>query len=102
MSTTEQLFIGIGGNVVAIDPATGEERWRTKLASSNITTVGSVGGALYAASQGELSRLDPTTGTILWTNKLKGLGLGVVSFPGADAGAIAAAVAHARAQAAAQ
>jgi outer membrane protein assembly factor BamB len=102
VSAREQLFIGIGGKVVAIDPSTGEERWRTKLASSSITTVGIVGGALYAAAQGELSRLDPATGTILWTNKLSGLGLGVLTFPGADAGGTAAAVAHARAQAAAQ
>lgn len=85
-----RLFIGIGGNVVALDSATGQELWRTRLKAAGVATVAVVGGALYGAAGGELCRLDPGTGTILWRNKLKGLGVGVVAFPGAGADALAA------------
>ncbi len=71
-----RLFIGVGGHAVALDPASGEEIWRTKLKTSSVATVAIVGGALYGAANGELFRLDPATGAILWKNRLKGLGMG--------------------------
>jgi outer membrane protein assembly factor BamB len=82
---TSQLFIGIKGHVVAIDVATGEELWRTKMKGSGLATVAVVGGHLYGAANGEVFRLDPSTGQIVWQNKLPGLGLGIVTFPGSDA-----------------
>ena len=96
----DRLFIGIGGRVVALDPATGEELWRQKLATSGPATIAIVGEALYGAAAGELSRLDPATGRVLWTNKLERLGLGVVAFPGGSEAAVHAAVEQARQQAA--
>jgi outer membrane protein assembly factor BamB len=84
------LFIGIGGHVVAIDPRDGSEIWRTKLASlSPYVTIYRTGSQLYAATGGELWRIDPASGEILWENKLKGLGVGMICFPGSDIDAAA-------------
>ena len=95
------LIIGVGGHVVAIDPATGDELWRSKIKSSSFVTVHEVGDRIYAGANGELFCLDRARGTILWHNKLKGLGLGVVAFAGEHETVIAAAEAAARAAAAA-
>jgi outer membrane protein assembly factor BamB len=97
---SDRLFIGIGGHVVAVDPSTGEEVWRTKLKTSAVTTVTVAGGVLYGAAGGELFRLDPATGDILWRNRLKGLGMGVVAFVGAS-DVVAAEVSEQRRRAAA-
>ncbi len=101
-SLSTRLFIGVGGHVVAIDPATGEEVWRTKLKTSSFATVSLTDAGLFGAAGGELFRLDPATGSVLWHNKLKGLGMGLVAFPGsADVAGAAAAIAQQRAAAAA-
>jgi outer membrane protein assembly factor BamB len=106
---SDRLFIGVGGHIVAIDPGTGEEIWRTKLKTSGlaldsslIATVSVAGSRVYGAAGGELFCLDPTSGDILWRNRLKRLGMGVVTFPGtSDAVALAASVAEQRRAAAA-
>lgn len=92
------LFLGVGGHVVAIDAATGEETWRTRLKATTFTTVWSDGNRVYAGAQGELFCLDAATGQVLWHNPLKGLGRGIVAFPG---GGVEAALAAAQAAAAA-
>ena len=92
------LFLGVGGHVVALDPASGQELWRTKIKDSSVTTIWSVGQRIYAGSQGEVFCLDAAVGHVLWHNKLKGLGQGVVAFPGSEPEA-AAAVAAAQAAA---
>lgn len=86
----EPLYIGIGGHVVAIDRATGEERWRRKLRSSSFITIAVEAGAVYAGAQGELFCLDPKTGSILWHNRLKGLGHNLIAFGGSSTTAITA------------
>ncbi len=102
MSThNDHLFIGVGGHVVAVDPATGEEVWRTKLKTSTFATVALTDAGLFGAAGGELFRLDPATGSILWRNKLKGLGMGIVTFPGSGEAAGQAAAQAQRQQAAA-
>lgn len=77
-----QLFVGVGGHLLAIDPATGTERWRTKLKTGSFVTVFLAGKRVYAGAAGELFCLDPASGHILWRNKLPGLGVGVVAFAG--------------------
>ena len=94
------LYLGVGGHVVAIDAATGEEIWRTKLKSTTFTTVWSDGKRVYAGAQGEVFCVDAAAGNVLWLNTLKGLGRGIVAFPGSGLEA-AAAVAAAQAAAAA-
>ncbi len=99
MQTSKQnvLIIGIGGYVVAIDPSTGTEIWRTKLKSpllesSVFVTVFQSGSRVFAGFSGELFCLDGATGNVLWQNKLKGLGMGLVSFPCTPEAAFIAAV----------
>jgi len=93
----KSLIIGVGGHVVAIDPATGDELWRTKLRSSTYVTLSETADRIYAGANGELFCLDRARGNLLWHNKLKGLGLGIVAFGDDYASIIAAAEAAAAA-----
>ena len=70
-------WVGVGGSVVAVDIATGSERWRTRLKRGN-SRVGLAADAdrILATAAGEVFCLDATTGRILWRNRLRGLGLG--------------------------
>jgi len=97
--STNQMFIGVGGHVVAIDPSTGSEIWRTKLKSSAFVTLTLSPHRILAGAGGELFCLDPSSGAVLWHNKLKGLGYGVVTFPG-DSDLVAEAASRAGRQAA--
>ncbi len=74
------LITGISGHVVAIDPTTGSELWRTKLKGSDIVTTVLQDGRIYAGTKGELFCVDPSSGAVLWRNNLKGLGLGLIAF----------------------
>jgi hypothetical protein len=77
------VFIGIRGTVLALDRATGEEIWRTKLKGDFVNLV-LQDGSLFATANGELFCLDPASGEIRWNNQLKGLGIGIVSIASAD------------------
>ncbi|MGA3259647.1 MAG: PQQ-binding-like beta-propeller repeat protein [Bryobacteraceae bacterium] len=79
MSQTNLIFIGIAGTVVALDSATGQEVWRSKLKGGDFVNVVLQDGSLYATSHGELFCLDPATGSLRWQNPLKGLGLGLIT-----------------------
>lgn len=79
MARTSSIFIGIDGKVVALDPNTGAEVWRTKLKTGDFVNVTLLDGNLYATAKGELFCLDPATGNIRWQNQLKGLGRGLVT-----------------------
>jgi outer membrane protein assembly factor BamB len=92
-SKLEPLYIGIGGHVVCLHPATGAEVWRTKLKSAAYVTLYQVDGRILAGAGGELFCLEPRTGEILWRNKLKGLGMGVIAFAGSEVASMAAAIA---------
>ncbi len=92
MNDQDLTVIGIGGHVLALDPATGTEVWRTKLKGSDFVTVSIVGGKIYAAAGGELFCLDLSTGQVLWNNRLKGLGTGLVSLASGSEAAAAATI----------
>ena len=79
MAQISMLFIGINGIVLALDRATGQEVWRSKLKGSQFVNVALDGGELYATTLGEIFRLDPETGHVRWNNKLSGLGRGLVT-----------------------
>src|SRR5678809_1286200 len=68
--------MGIQGTVLALDPSTGLELWRTVLKGRQFVNVTLQGETIVAATKGEVFALDPATGQILWNNKLSGLGLG--------------------------
>jgi len=76
----DRLFVGVGSHLVAIDPATGTEIWRTKLKTASFVTVALAGNHLLGGAGGEVFCLDPSTGKIIWRNRLKGLGIGLVAF----------------------
>ncbi len=102
MGTGSQLLvIGIGGHVVAIDPASGTEVWRTRIKRADFVTVQPAGSVVFAGAGGELFCLDATGGQILWHNKLKGLGNGLVTFASSAEAAAAAGLAAKRRAAAA-
>ena len=98
----DPLFIAIGGHAVALDSRTGEEIWRTKVkSSSSYATMSMVDGRLLMGVSGEVFCLNPSNGEVIWHNKLKGLGMGIVAFPGTDVAQVAAAAAAAAAAGAA-
>ncbi len=84
MPQTSVLFIGINGTVLAVDRASGQEIWRTKLKGGDFVNVVLESGDLFAAAHGELYCLDIATGRVRWHNPLKGLGWGPVSIAGAN------------------
>ena len=73
------VYVGIKGHVMALDVATGAERWRTKLKGSDFVHVVSDGSRLFAAVRGEIFCLDGATGAVLWNNRLPGMGMGLAS-----------------------
>ena len=73
------IVIGISGCAVALDRATGQEIWRTKLKGGDFVNVAFVGEDLFATAHGELYCLDPATGRIRWNNPLKGLGYNLIT-----------------------
>lgn len=72
----ENVYLGMNGYVVCLKQKNGEEVWRKKLKSSQITNVTLDGEAIYAYAGGHLFCLRAKDGKILWENKLSGLGYG--------------------------
>jgi outer membrane protein assembly factor BamB len=79
MKTTDLVFIGIKGSVVALDRATGQQVWATHLKGSDFVNVVVQNGAVLASCYGEIFCLDPLTGDALWHNPLKGFGRGLAT-----------------------
>ena len=94
---SDLLFAGLRGHVVALDKATGSERWRTKLKGAEFVHLVSDDRLLYASTRGNVFALDPTTGAVLWQNPMKGLGFGLAALV-AGAGAQSDAVLEAARQ----
>lgn len=72
----DTLFLGTHGHVAALDPATGEERWRVSLPGTGFRIVSLIheDGRLFAATRGHVFCLDARNGDVLWRNDLSGLG----------------------------
>ena len=79
MKTSDLVFVGIKGSVVALNRATGQQVWATHLKGSNFVNVAVQNGAVLASCYGEIFCLDPLTGDALWHNPLKGFGLGLAT-----------------------
>lgn len=73
------IYLGIKGTVIALNRATGEELWQTKLKGSDFVNVILDGNQLYATTKGEIFCLSTKTGEPLWHNNLTGMGLGLIS-----------------------
>jgi outer membrane protein assembly factor BamB len=79
MKTSDLVFIGIRGSVVALNRVTGEQGWSTHLKGSDFVNVVLEKGVLLASCYGEIFCLDPLTGKGLWHNRLKGFGTGLAT-----------------------
>jgi outer membrane protein assembly factor BamB len=79
MGNSQAVLVGIRGRVLALEPGTGTELWRTRLKGGDFVNIVLTEDRVYATTQGEVFCLDPATGTILWHNPLKGLGTGLTS-----------------------
>ena len=79
MKTSDLVFIGIKGSVVALNRATGEQVWATHLKGSDFVNVVVQDGTVLASCYGEIFCLDPFTGNARWHNPLKGFGLGLAT-----------------------
>lgn len=76
MKTSELVFIGIKGSVVALSRATGQQVWTTHLKGMSFVNVVLEEGTVLASCCGEVFCFDPLTGKSLWHNPLKGFGRG--------------------------
>jgi outer membrane protein assembly factor BamB len=79
MKTSELIFIGIKGSVVALHRVTGEHVWATHLKGSDFVNVVVQNDTVVASCYGEIFCLDPLTGNALWHNPLKGFGTGLAT-----------------------
>ena len=67
------LYVGTNRHVLALDPRTGAELWRTKLPKGGIgspVTIVIKGQNLYVGHHGRVYGLDRRNGSILWQNDL--------------------------------
>jgi hypothetical protein len=75
MKTSELVFIGIKGSVIALNRSTGEQVWATRLRGSDFVNVIVEDDMILASCYGEIYCLDSLTGQKLWHNRLKGYGM---------------------------
>src|SRR5437879_1457881 len=73
MRTSDLVFIGIKGAVMALNRAKGQQEWVTRLKGSDFVNIILQQEAVLASWHGEIFSLDPLTGEVLWHNSLKGL-----------------------------
>src|SRR5512139_3800419 len=79
MKTSDLVFVGIKGSVVALNRATGEQVWATHLKGADFVNVFVQDGTVLASCYGEVFCLDPLTGNGRWHNRLKGFGTGLAT-----------------------
>ncbi|MEI6233403.1 MAG: PQQ-binding-like beta-propeller repeat protein [Planctomycetota bacterium] len=82
MDTSNILYIGLKGQVTAINKFNGEKIWGTELpagAFNQFVTLLVEDNHVYAHTGGELFCLDAHSGDIKWQNGLPGMGYDVAS-----------------------
>lgn len=79
MKTSELVFIGIKGSVVALNHATGKQVWATHLKGSGFVNAVVERDRVFAICCGEVFCIDALTGDALWHNPLKGFGIGLAT-----------------------
>jgi outer membrane protein assembly factor BamB len=79
MKTTDLIFIGIRGSVVALNRNTGVQEWATHLKGYSFVNVVVEDDRVIATCYGEAFCLEPLNGGKLWHNPLKGFGMGLAT-----------------------
>jgi outer membrane protein assembly factor BamB len=77
--SSSKVFLGVHGDVVALDRSTGQELWHAELPGSDFVNLVLDQDRIIATTRGKAFCIDASTGQILWRNDLPGLGLGLVS-----------------------
>ena len=84
MNTSDLIFIGIKGSVVALYRDTGQQAWATRLKGSDFVNVVLERDKVLATAYGEIFCLDALAGKVLWHNPLKGYGRGLATMATED------------------
>jgi outer membrane protein assembly factor BamB len=84
MKTSDLIFIGIKGSVVALYRDTGQQAWATHLKGMDFVNVALEHDKVLATACGELFCLDAAQGNALWHNPLKGFGRGLATIATED------------------
>ncbi len=84
MKTSDLIFIGIKGSVVALYRDTGQPAWATRLKGMDFVNVVLEGDKVLATACGEIFCLDALAGRLLWNNPLKGYGRGLATIATED------------------
>ena len=82
--SSSKVFLGVHGEVLALDRTTGQELWSTKLAGSDFVNLLVDQDRIIATSKGEVFCLEEATGQILWKNNLPGMGWGLITIATAN------------------
>jgi outer membrane protein assembly factor BamB len=95
MKNSKFVYIGIRGSVVALDRASGQQVWATRLKGYDFVNLMVLDDAILATSYGEIYCLNQLSGKTLWHNPLKGYGTGLAAIatannPGNGSAAMAA------------
>lgn len=78
----QHIVLFLNGNVVRVDPLTGQPLWITKQPKgihARFATVLIDGDMVLVGANGHIFALDIEDGRILWLNELKGMGYGLVT-----------------------
>jgi outer membrane protein assembly factor BamB len=77
--SSSAVFLGVHGEVVALDRATGQELWSTKLGGGDFVNLLLDQDRVIATTKGEVYCVDAATGQLLWKNNLPGMGWGLIT-----------------------
>jgi len=94
MATSNLVYAGIRGSVVAFDKRSGSRLWETKLKAGDFVTLLVEDDRIFAGTHGEIFCLEAATGKVLWQDGLKGYGLGLMSIATINGGSDTAALAE--------
>lgn len=79
MRTSDLIFVGIKGSVVALYRTTGQIAWAASLKGVDFVNLVLEDDKVLATCSGEIYCLDALAGKVLWHNPLKGFGRGLAT-----------------------
>ena len=79
MRTSDLIFIGIKGSVLALYRTTGQVAWAASLKGVDFVNLVLEDDRVLATCSGEIFCLDALAGKVLWHNPLKGFGRGLAT-----------------------
>jgi outer membrane protein assembly factor BamB len=77
--SSSKVFLGVHGEVIALDRTTGQTVWRSKLNGGDFVNLLLDQDRIIATTKGEAYCVDAATGQLLWHNNLPGVGWGLIT-----------------------